>query len=270
MVASAARTTLERDLRILLGRSAADLTGRVIDPVCLKRAYRRRAREFHPDMAMARGADPEYLAERFRALSDAYLRVLSLLDSSDGPLILVRQRQAEAPRRPVHGSPRPDARTAQNSGARPMPRRATGPAPQAARVFHSGAMPRTKLRFAQFLYYSKRIDWETLIRSLSWQYRFRPKLGEIGAGLGYLSEADIPFALSNRRPCEPFGAALLRLGLVDPFKLTVMLGRQRLLGLPIGRYFVDNGHLPQEEIDAWLEALRLHNLRQAAPLRDPE
>ncbi len=150
-----------------------------------------------------------------------------------------------------------------------MPRRPSGVDPEAARVFHSGSVPRTKLRFAQFLYYSKRIDWETLIKSLSWQFRSRPKLGEIGIGLGYLARTDIAFVLANRKTCEPFGAAMVRFGLVDPYRLSVMLGRQRLMGLPIGRYFVDNGHMIPGEIDAWLEALYRHNLEQAATLREP-
>ena len=128
------------------------------------------------------------------------------------------------------------------------------------RVFHAGNVPRMKLRIAQYLYYTRRIDWDTLIKSLAWQFRARPKLGEIGVELGYLDPAQVMSILRSKRLDEAFGDAALRFGCLDRFRLSVLLGRQRLLGLSIGRYFVAHGHITEADLDDAIKALYAHNL----------
>ena len=56
--------------------------------------------------------------------------------------------------------------------------------------YYPGNVPKRKLRFGEFLYYNKHIDWDTLIRAVVWQARSRPRLGEI-AVRGYLTRDNV-------------------------------------------------------------------------------
>ncbi len=230
------RGTLELNLSFLLGRNV--LFGnpeiRNLDKDGLKRAYYRRAHDFHPDKATSRGLDPEYLATRFRALQEVYQ---TLLDSwQSGRMRYFLNDQGLGAEKPI---PQDGEKT---------------------RIFHAGAVPDLRLRFAQFLYYSKKIDWDSLIASLTWQFRSRPKLGEIGAEFGFLDYQEIGDILRNKGMRELFGQAALRLGYLDNYRLSVLMGKQRMINLPIGRYFIDKGLLLPWELTTNLNALRLHNI----------
>jgi hypothetical protein len=65
---TAAGPELERAARLVLGRGL----GAGVDPDALRRAFRRRALELHPDRAHALGRDPRDLAEEFQALRRAF------------------------------------------------------------------------------------------------------------------------------------------------------------------------------------------------------
>ena len=54
-----------------------------------------------------------------------------------------------------------------------------------------------------------------------------------------------------------------------PAKLVVLVGRQRLINIPIGRYFVERGYLNEAELAACLDALHMHNIRVRANSRIP-
>lgn len=277
MTASVQKMSLERDLSLVLGRSfrfhSPELS--ILNPDALKHAYRRRAHELHPDKAVARGLDPEYLSERFKDLQEAFLRVLT--DMESGAFFrLIAQTHAEPASRPAASRPAASPQAARNPqaahAAAPPPaanaaRAATPgrsswprPSPESLRVYHAGNVPRMKLRIAQYLYYTRRIDWDTLIQSLAWQFHARPKLGELGIELGYLDQSQVLSILRAKRLDETFGDAALRAGYLDRFRLTVLLGRQRLLGLAIGRYFVTNGHINEADLEDAIKALYAHNL----------
>jgi curved DNA-binding protein CbpA len=63
------------------------------DAVAIKRAFRARARECHPDLATAPGA-----AERFRALAAAY----DVLASPDARLVYDHGARGDVALRPLH------------------------------------------------------------------------------------------------------------------------------------------------------------------------
>ena len=104
---------------------------------------------------------------------------------------------------------------------------------------------------------------------MSWQYSMRPKLGSIGIELGYLSHGDVCAILRARIGDEFFGSAAVRLGYLDPGKLVVLVGRQRLINIPIGRFFVERGYLNETELAECLNALHIHNIRVRAGSRIP-
>jgi hypothetical protein len=247
--ASLEKILLERDLSLVLGKAfrfhSADSI--LLDPAILKRAFRRRAHELHPDKAVARGLDPEYLSDRFRDLQEAFLRALGGMESGAYFRMSAISRPSNAAHAASAAKPASYQRASQRPGA------------DILRFFHSGAIPRMRLRIAQYLYYTRRIDWETLVKSLAWQFHFRSKLGELGVELGYLQPSQVLDILRSKRLDETFGAAALRSGCLDQYRLSVLLGRQRLLGLPIGRYFLDNGFIGEAGLEEALKALCAHN-----------
>ncbi len=296
------RPPLESDIRLLFGDAAFAYHAPAfcIGVAALKRAFRLKAQDCHPDKAAVRGVDPRILSSRFICLQDAYARILEAIetgaiDSQVSPparpadhglhrrgqspsgrpspshrAYSEARGQTESRSRQEHARPQSSGARQQSSGARQQswsarqqnadarPNRADD------RIFHAGRTPLVNLRIGQFLYYSGRIDLGTLIGSLAWQLGARPRLGELGIEAGYLDRGAVMNVLRMRGIDEPFGAAALRLGALDQRELSVLLGRQRLLGLRLGRYFVDRGHLEERELDAAVSALRLHNIRAAA------
>jgi len=240
------KIALERHLSFVLGRkiSLRNPEIRMLTPTMIKKAYYHRAHELHPDKAVSLGLSPEYLAGRFRTLQDSYTLILDSWNSGAFET-LIEQREEPAPEKVT-----PMQRTAYSQ---------THQYHQQKRMYHTGEIPCLPLRFAQYLYYTRKIDWGTLIQSLSWQYTVRPKLGELGKSLGFLSSDDILTILKNKAYNELFGTAALRMGLLDTWKLTVLLGRQRLINLPIGRFFLEKGYLDDEELSSSLRSFSHHN-----------
>lgn len=238
------RVKLENNLRLVLGKPVHLHSPEILhlDPGRLKRAYYHRAQECHPDKATMRGLDPEYLSFRFRSVREAYSGILDCWNSGVFDMLTKSDAQ-ESPQyagRANHGIPR------ERQKAYPG-------------LFHSGQIPGFPLRFGQYLYYNRIIDLQTLIKSLSWQLRTRPKLGDMGIQLGYLSPDDIIGILRGKTVNELFGEAAVRLGYLTRKRLTVLAGRQLLLNLPIGRFYVDNGYLEPDGLVSKLDSLNRHN-----------
>jgi hypothetical protein len=229
----------------------------MLTPAMIKKAYYHRAHELHPDKAASLGLDPEYLSDRFRTLQDAYSLILDSWDSGAFKTLTNERDEMQMPPDPQKTAPKQHASYAQTRHYH-----------QQKSVFHTGEIPCFPLRFAQYLYYTRKIDWNTLIQSLSWQFTVRPKLGELGEKLGFLTSDDVLLILRNKAFNELFGATAIRLGLLDTWKLTVLLGRQRLMNLPIGRFFLEYGYLDDEELSSSLRSFSHHNYSvKTAPSR---
>jgi hypothetical protein len=246
----------------------------------LKATYRRRALETHPDRARALGRSERDLSREFEAVADAY-RLLSTLRA--GPL----------PRGAVHGPPprpaaRPPPRPARPAERvrvhvhvapepppppRPSPARedrpqASGraPRPGAPRV-RAGVrpqdLPRRRLRFAEYLYYSGRVRWTELVEAVAWQRAQRPPLGKIAVDFGFLAPDDVAVILERRREAAangvPFGEWAVRLGFLTPFQLLAALGQQLRLQRPIGQFFVERGLVDADEIEGIRRRILRHN-----------
>lgn len=128
--------------------------------------------------------------------------------------------------------------------------------------YYHGEVPSRRFRFGEYLYYRGAISWRTLIDSLVWQYRMRPKFGEICLSLSYLGEKDIASVLLNKKTSEKFGETALRLGLLDAYRRNVVLGRQKSFDTPIGKYFTGQGLMTSGQVDVFLKDLQVHNLKQ--------
>lgn len=243
---------LERELSVVFGRpvSLASTPLHALSPASLKKAWFRRVHECHPDKAALNGRNPLALETEFRMLKDAYARSLDWW----------HEGRIEELMRGIHRSPFTASATAKATAtATAKPRSAaTAPATRRPPLRH-GSIPHYPLKFAQYLLYAGKIDRETLIRALVWQCGARRRLGELAVELGYLSDEEVRYVLLNRNFGEPFGQAAMRIGFLRNWDLMVLMGRQRLLDKPIGRYFVMEGYLGEEELPQLLEAHARHN-----------
>jgi hypothetical protein len=261
--------TFEHKLGLILGHPIHLRAPEVADinQDSLKKAYFRRAHECHPDKAASLGVSPEVLTVKFRSLQEAYDTIRAAFESGEFERLVSERRSPftvpaarSFTQRPMQARPTPP--NTRPAGEKPRPKPSSG-------IFHAGSVPEQKLRFAQYLYYTKRIDWDALIGSMSWQYSKRPKLGTLGIELGYLSHAQVCAILRSRIGDEFFGSAAVRLGYLDPGKLVILVGKQRLINIPIGRFFVEQGYLNEAELSECLDAFRLHNFRVRSCSRIP-
>jgi hypothetical protein len=254
--------------RVLFGPSfAADGGGW---RAALKATYRRRAMETHPDRARSIGRSERELAREFRAVADAY-RLLSILEGSPLP------RRAPSsvwtppvwtpprPARATRASPRPSARASERRAPpEPTPRPAhRSGAPRVRVGVRPQDLPRRKLRFAEYLYYSGRIGWDDLVEAIAWQRAQRPPLGRIAVDFGYLAPEHVAMLLERRRAAAaigvPFGEWAVREGFLTPFQLLAIVGQQAKLQRPIGQFFVERGILEADDIDLVRRRILRHN-----------
>ena len=232
----------------------------------LKKNYYRRAKELHPDTASQSGISESLLTERFKRLSESYNFLLEYWQNRDFSSLLKEdqyknqyrtkpsqkqraKKNTQATRDFQKGEERKTAhRYRQQQGKNEAPKR-----------FYTGPMPKTEMRFAQFLYYSKKIDWNTFVQALSWQWKNRPRLGEIAVEKGYLKHADIITILRHSFPGELFGKVAIRLGFLSERELFLLLGHQKLLNKPIGLFFIEQCSFPQSEIEKQLAQMKTFN-----------
>lgn len=294
----------------------------------LKRAYKRRVLETHPDRARSLGRAEAELAREFRAVAEAY----RLLQEAPDARLWVRARPAPGTRGPPGGDAAAEARArreaearraaaaraaeearrraeqerafreevrreevrrqaeaarraaaaraaqeARGSQARPTAEEGPGPrwrrtrAPEAGKqgdwrqVAKPRPMPRRRVRLAEFLYYSGRISWATLVDAIAWQRRQRPAVGRIAVDYGFLTPLEVIDVIVRRQRAGaadvPFGEFAVRLGLITPFQRLAMIGRQARLQRPIGQYFVERGLVGEHEFEELRRQVARHNLR---------
>lgn len=247
------RLTVERHLSLVIGRAVLldRLDPSLLDASELKRAYYRRAKELHPDRAAGLGLDAAVLTERFRELQNSWETLAELQAAGRLGYILRTARQGE----------RPSAGRGAYAGRAASGNRAASAGRTAPERTRAGKAPPIALRLAEWLYYCGIIGFETLVDSLVWQYTERPRVEAIAVSLGLMDEGSVAAVMSLRRRGEPFCDAAVRLGYLEPYGRSVVLGRQRLMNRPIGSYFVERGFIGPRELEESLRNLWAHNLR---------
>lgn len=205
-----------------------------MQPDSLRRAYRCRAREFHPDVSPATG-DQARRNELFRRSVEAY-ELLS---------VYLQQRQVAV------------------TPPRPKPQRFARPNQHKERAinerYYSGHFPTVELKIGLFLYYRGHVSYQALVRSLLWQRNQRPPLGELACKWGWLREEAIPVILKATFIPGLFGERAVKLGFLKEQQLKVLLFHQRSLHQPIGQYFVTNGFISEDLLRLSLRECAIHN-----------
>ncbi|MBI5069549.1 MAG: molecular chaperone DnaJ [Deltaproteobacteria bacterium] len=230
----------------------------------LKRTYKKRVLETHPDRAQALGRSEAELAREFHALAEAYRLLV------EAPVTAPRRAPSRSPSR-TRSAPRQAAQPRAKKGpARP----AAEPPRGRARVhvaFSGHGLPRRRLRFAEYLFYSGRVTWEALVQAVAWQRRQRPPVGRIAVQYGFLTSEQVSEILAARhadgRFRVPFGTYAVERGYLRPLQRLALLGTQARLQRRIGQYFVERGLISEEEIEGLKAALWRHNARHAGAER---
>lgn len=226
--------------RILFG-SGVEITREFVQylqPEGVRRAYRNRARECHPDLRGDRSSQ-DVRTELFRRSVEAY----ELLNE------FLRNRQVVQ-----HQQPRPAERRSQ-----PKPKPWIRPAKAPNERYYSGPFPTIRLRTGLFLYYRGAVSYQALVRSLLWQRSLRPPLGEFACSWGWIDQEAVATILSATHLLGSFGERALKLGLLSESQLKILLLHQRFTQQPIGRYFVQHALLTESELLRYLRELSRHN-----------
>lgn len=209
-----------------------------LNPETVRRRFRQRAIEVHPDRAAVLRRPQSVLVEAFKQVAEAYRTLCTYLAANRG---------AGAPSVADRTPPPPPARH--------------GTASAVLDHHWSGPIPSRSLRLGEYLYYSGRISWHTLIHALVWQARQRPPFGQVARRFGYLTPERLATILANRRTQEKIGETALRLRLMTTREQQVVLHAQTCGVRRIGDYFVAAGLFGSVEIDRFGQGARAHNAR---------
>jgi len=242
--------------RTLFGTEAAVSPEFILSlkPNVLKTAFRKKAKETHPDLFTAH--DPHVQkrqAEQSRVVNDAY----------DIMRIYCERRDRAGVR--IHGHnrvhvPRPAPTAA------PRAQRSPEEATKSFRVteagwLYAGIIPERRHEIGRYLYYRGCIPYNVLLKALSWQMRQRPALGTIAKRWGWLDDKHINTILGFRGMPQRFGQRALQLGLLSSYQARILLAYQRTLQKKLGQYFVQRGYLSREEMEQLVADLNQHNAR---------
>ena len=256
----------EKALLLLMGVTVA------FDEQSLKKAYRRKVMVSHPDRAHTLGKDPAKMQVQFQEINDAFQLLLDKI-RKDNSLITrssYRKNRAGAYKHPSGTGRKQQSRRGTSSAGSYKARQGKSARPEgstkkyhrrnaAPGQFYKGILPPKILRFAEYLYYTGEISWEELIHAIVWQYRNRPKLGELAESMGFLDNRQVLQIIKKRKLTETFGHAAVRLGMVERKTLDQLVRAQRMIGLPIGKYFTDRDIFSEEQLQQKLMSFRRHN-----------
>ncbi len=218
-----------------------------MQPSGVKSAYRRKAKETHPDLY---AADPLDIQQKqtvlFREVLGAY-DVLSLFfkQREEGGWKHVKARPA-APIRP---------RTERRTKSRPE----SASSGKGDETYYHGSVPFRRLQVGQYLYYRGMISFGALIDALVWQRKQRPTIGDIAIRWGWLDSERIKKLFAATDMPRRFGEKAVELGFLTVFQVNTILMYQRTQQIRLGNYFIEKAILTTEQLDQLVRDLHEHN-----------
>jgi curved DNA-binding protein CbpA len=143
----------------------------------------------------------------------------------------------------------------------------TGPGPRAARKsepfqktwYFTGGIPKRKLLFGEFLFYSRVVSWDAFIKSIVLQRKGRPRFGAIAENWKYLTGQEINTLVLSRKFSEMMGDTAMRMGMMNGFQVKTVLNYQRSVQRPIGEYFIENGYISNSGLEMFLRNFQSFN-----------
>jgi len=205
-------------------------------------AYRRRAKEVHPDLVA--GADERVLKEHsrlFRQLAEAFDLVTGFLESR-----AVTPQCSPAAAKSAPRSPQPTHRENHKRDDR------TG--------YFRGRVPARPMQIGLYLYYRGAISYRELIEALLWQRKQRPSIGNIARSWGWLSSEDVYDILRGTKTGR-FGNRAVAMDLLTPFRVRTLLYFQRCRQQRLGDFFLERKILKCGPLERLVADLAEHNRR---------
>ena len=243
----------------------------------IKKAYRKKALEIHPDIRSCKNLTlQQSMAHQFIDVHEAYKNLVAYLEARDKGLGHNGSHSAfsEHNSKSKVNTLRPARSTASKSfyeekaktfqsnkknGKQQKP--PLYDPPLDPKSLYKGPVPNCQLLFGRYLYYSGIISLHTIGQALIWQRSQRPRLGEIGRSLGWLSEQDTFKIMQCRRNRQLFGELALKLGILTQEQLHHILLHQKKLHKRIGQYFVAKKYWDSIMLEEYVAAHRKHNSR---------
>jgi hypothetical protein len=230
-----------------------------IQPSGAKSAYRKKAKETHPDLFA--GADLQQQKKQallFIEILKAY-DVLNAFFKQRDEGLWREVKRAAAPRAHRTAAKRPEA------AHEPAHKEQEHPKPSEKDTqFWGGGVPFRPLEIGRYLYYSKRISYQGLIEALVWQRSQRPVIGDLALRWGWLTSGGIDQITQSSGLSGRFGEKAMSLGLLSPFQVKTLLFFQRSQQERLGQYFVMHKLLAKDDLERYVEELQEHNARVVA------
>jgi hypothetical protein len=239
---------------------AAFLAG--LEPAAVRRAYRALAVASHPDAARRGGRRDATDGRRFIDASRAYEVLMDwVLKAETVPRPAARRQRPrqEGPRQERPKQERPKQERPREEHPKQERSRATGTG--SSPLFYRGALPRRRLRLAEYLYYTGRVSWQSMIKAIVWQRTVQPRFGEIARELSRISGADLWKILGSKLRHEQTGEAAQRLRILSAAEVERILRLQRLRHRRIGAYFMEEERMTGDALSQLLRELHRHNAR---------
>ncbi len=218
-----------------------------VQPSGVKSAYRKKAKENHPDLFAAHSP---YIQQKQTALFREILRAYDVLT------LFFKQRE-EGAWNPGPRTPRPRRRNQEDRKARPSTE--TASSRTGDKTYYRGNVPFRTLQIGQYLYYRGKISFGGLIKALVWQRKQRPSLGDIAQQWGFLDADGVDRIFKACGRPRLFVEKAVELGLLTIFQVNTILLYQRSQQDRLGKYFVLNNTLSAGELDRLARECKEHN-----------
>lgn len=248
----------------------------------VKSAYRKKVRETHPDGAAQQGELVQrQMADEFRSVQKAYENLKNFLEARDKGLVYSGKRvQAKANHRDRKAPTSSTTTFGNNQRTSKRHRRKAGKRPfggfshsreknnnaaglsskrPATSSLYKGPLPNRKLLFGHFLYYSGLINWRTIVKALAWQKNNRPRVGELGKRVGWLTDSDVEQIIKQRRGMESFGQSAVHHQFLNSQQLKALIDQQKRLQRRLGEFFIAHKIFSPDQMESLALECRRHN-----------
>lgn len=131
--------------------------------------------------------------------------------------------------------------------------------------FHHGEMPQQRLQLGMYLYHKGIISYQALVRALAWQRSCRPPFGELAKAWGFMTDAGIQATLRDANTAGKFGDRAMALGHLRKDQRGVVVLHQLSLQPAIGRYFVANRIVSEQQLLQCIAEMSRHNSTHQKP-----
>ena len=216
-----------------------------IQPSGVKSAYRKMAKENHPDLF---AADPLPVQQKQTA------RLRQIIEAYDLLNMFFKQREEGAWKPGVK-----PFRQSKRAPEQPKPASAAASPGKDENVYYTGTVPHRILQIGQYLYYRGKITFGALISALVWQRKQRPTIGDIAIQWGLMDRDGVNRIFSLCGKPRLFGEKAVELGLLSVFQVNTILLYQRSQQDRLGKYFISNNILTSRQLDELVTELKEHN-----------